>query len=111
MLVRVPESRIMGFWIARIYRSFLCQQQVLAKAVGSTMLGINTGLLSNLVVPIPPANEQKRILNVIQSLATLIQAESDKLANLKVTKTGLMQDLLTGRVRVTGLMGEEAVRR
>lgn len=48
----------------------------------------------------PSLDEQKRIADRLDSLDGFIQMEQFKLAKLRQQKQGLMQDLLTGRVRV-----------
>lgn len=49
---------------------------------------------------LPSLDEQKRIADRLDSLDGVIQTEQSKLAKLCHQKQGLMQDLLTGRVRV-----------
>ena len=77
-------------------------------AVGQTMLNLNTQILANLPILVPPKHEQINITNIFES----INDELDKLISEKSTlltiKRGLMQDLLTGRVRVK-LDGETAI--
>jgi len=71
-------------------------------AVGQTMLNLNTQILANLPILVPPKHEQINITNIFES----INDELDKLISEKSTllsiKHGLMQDLLTGRIRVGG---------
>jgi len=55
---------------------------------------------NRLPVPLPPLEEQKRIAGIFNSIEVKIQAEEIKLAQLQQTKRGLMQDLLSGDVRV-----------
>jgi len=50
---------------------------------------------------LPASNEQRRIADRFDAIDGLIQIEQSKLAKLRQQKHGLMQDLLTGRVRVT----------
>ena len=50
----------------------------------------------------PPLDEQKRITNLMAAVDEPVTAGRHKLATLINTKMGLMQDLLTGRVRVKG---------
>ena len=51
-------------------------------------------------IPVPPADEQTRILALHSTVLLRIQRENDFLGHLAKLKTGLMQDLLTGKVRV-----------
>jgi type I restriction enzyme S subunit len=53
-----------------------------------------------------PIDEQKRIFEVLNHQQHLLQKQSQNLEKLKHQKTGLMQDLLTGKVRVISLNKE-----
>lgn len=103
MLVRVPKSAMIGEWLVRAYKHERSQRQIMARAVGSTMVNLNSTLLRDLIVMLPKNAEQERILFVLGQAYELdfaTQLELDKLATLKV---GLMQDLLSGRVTVAEL--------
>lgn len=70
-------------------------------AVGQTMLNLNTSILSELPVVLPPEHEQKTIGKAILSIEAKIAVAAAKLDSLLITKKALMQDLLTGKVRIT----------
>ena len=53
-----------------------------------------------LPLPLPKVEEQKAIVNVLDSLDTSIRTEEAYREKLKLQKKGLMHDLLTGKVRV-----------
>jgi len=50
---------------------------------------------------VPPVAEQTRIVSILDTHDTRIRAEEATLAKLRQVKRGLMDDLLTGRVRVS----------
>ena len=77
----------------------------MAQAVGSIMKGINTPLLSNLIVS-SNVGEQERILAVIKPKEQIIKETISQRNKLLKTKQGLMQDLLSGRVSIRPLMEE-----
>lgn len=56
-----------------------------------------------LPIPVPPLVEQTRIAEAISKIDNALGMEKQKLESLNRTKRGLMQDLLTGRVRVNGV--------
>jgi len=70
-------------------------------AVGQTMLNLNTSILSDLPVLLPSVQEQKYIAETIAALDHSLAIKKKKLLALENTKKALMQDLLTGKVRVT----------
>ena len=100
MLVRPPESDINGRWLAYFYRHDMGQRQILARAVGSTMVNLNSTLLRKLLIAKPERDEQVQIVQRLMSLDARIHQDWLNVCKLRLLKTGLMQDLLTGRVRV-----------
>jgi type I restriction enzyme S subunit len=80
---------------------------ILANAVGSTMKCLNTSILSSLPVFKPHVTEQRVIAERIMKVERLAEDQSRKLINLKSVKSGLLQDLLSGRVRVPEEMIEQ----
>ncbi len=106
LLIRPPKKLINGQWLAAIYRHRYSQSQMRAKAIGSTMIGLNTNLLKNLIIVLPSLEEQTFIINKSATIAMRLHFEESYLAKLKQLKNGLMHDLLTGRVRVTQFIPE-----
>ncbi|MCB9545319.1 MAG: restriction endonuclease subunit S [Myxococcales bacterium] len=69
----------------------------------STSSGLNTinrSLLSAVPVAVLPVPEQQRVLALARGASSRIEQESEALRKLRTLKRGLMDDLLTGRVRV-----------
>jgi type I restriction enzyme S subunit len=62
---------------------------------------INREELAEFVAPIPPIAEQRRIGTALDGMERRIMSESSELVKLRLLKAGLMDDLLSGRVRVT----------
>lgn len=69
-------------------------------AEGGVQKNIRGSKLLAHLVPVPPAAEQQRILRVVRTFDAASKAEESQLAKLHQLKSGLMNDLLTGRVRV-----------
>lgn len=59
--------------------------------------------ISSYEIPLPPLPEQHQISEILSSLDSKIQTEKSYKEKLKIIKKGLMQDLLTGKVRVDSL--------
>ncbi len=68
---------------------------------GRSINGILRGDLESFIIPIPSVNEQKIITDMLFSIEEKIEKESSHLDQLKLLKKGLMQVLLTGKLRVT----------
>jgi len=56
--------------------------------------------LSNLLIPLPPLPEQKKIAQILMTIDNKIEAEMKTKEELEKLKQGMMDKLLTGKVRV-----------
>ena len=104
LLMRTPIDVISPWWISTIYQFHTTQKQVNVNAVGSTMVNLNTTILSNLLISLPRISEQYRIEEALNKIQSAYQQSLYQHQKLIKVKTGLMQDLLTGKVRVTDLL-------
>jgi type I restriction enzyme S subunit len=68
---------------------------------GTSINGLLRGDLESFVVPLPPLLEQKKIAEILSSADDEVKKESDHKEQLELLKKGLMQVLLTGKIRVT----------
>ncbi|MBD2254164.1 restriction endonuclease subunit S [Nostoc parmelioides] len=79
-------------------------QKWLEKAVvGTTRAEISIGILKKLRLLLPPKSEQELIADILETHDNCIRTEEAYLNKLKLQKQGLMQDLLTGKVRVKSI--------
>lgn len=97
-----------GEFLQFVLRSSAVRRQIQAHAVGTSgsMVKISGRIVCQLTTAIPPKPEQERILNCLASGDSRLQAEVEKALVLRDLKAGLMDDLLTGRVRVTPLLAD-----
>lgn len=87
-------------FFAKLLESDTTQRQLMNMAVGGTMPSINKEIAMRLQFVAPPHDEQIRIVEKIQCSDALINEEIAKLQKLQLTKSGLLQDLLYGKVRI-----------
>ncbi len=71
-----------------------------ALAPQSAQKNINLSFLKPLIIPVPHPSEQQRCSELYESVSSQILIQSNELEKLNAIKSGLMSDLLTGRVRV-----------
>lgn len=100
LLYRPAPKSLHPEWFATVYRHDFVQKQIAAKAVGTTMVNLNTGLLTSLELAVPDWDEQVAVVDRITSFASKVRAEESTLSKLQNLKRGLSHDLLTGRKRV-----------
>jgi len=93
------------FWILHWKRS---KERIELLTSGSTVVGIKQSVFRKVIFAFPSYNEQERIYAVLNSHDEINKNEKHKLKKLQRLKTGLMQDLLTGKVRVTDILNQKA---
>mgnify|MGYP006281366435 CR=1 FL=1 len=98
--VRLENPQIDHFFLSYIISTRNFQKALESKTVGTTRKSINTNILSNLPLVVPPLPEQQRIASIFVSVDKNIEIEKTFREKLLQLKKGLMQDLLTGKVRV-----------
>ena len=82
------------------------RRKIIEKASGSTFLEISKFDFENLSFPIPPLEEQEKIVSILSKQDEVIE-KLEKLIELKVRqKKGLMQRLLSGKLRLKGFSGD-----
>ncbi len=104
-LVRlVPKKNLMpeylNYWM-NFPKNHVWIKTIATQAVHQA--NINPTNLGKLSVYVPKVEEQERIISIIDESKKGIVAMQKELSKLYLQKTGLMQDLLTGKVSVDGL--------
>ena len=74
---------------------------------GTTRQKLNQSAMRNILIPLPPLSEQKRIAEILSQIDQAIEKEEKYKQKLERLKKGLMEDLLTGKVRVNKLLEGE----
>jgi type I restriction enzyme, S subunit len=77
--------------------------------IGQAVKGINLKALRELNILVPPPNEAQLIAKELNTANNVLSGEATNLKKLQSLKTGLMQDLLSGKVRVNHLIKETAI--
>lgn len=71
---------------------------------GGTMSAIRSETIRSTQLPVPPPDEQTNIEAILEEYSNRLHKEEAILEKCRLQKTGLMDDLLTGRVPVTPLL-------
>jgi len=100
-LARVrPLERISPAFLVHLLRSPLGQKTLELAQVGTTRAELSIAPLRRIPFAFPKRAEQNKIATMLDTQDGLIAAHELELAKLVQLKSGLMTDLLTGRVRV-----------
>jgi len=104
-----PNVRTDGNFLLWAIRHSRTQKAIQLEIKGTTFAEITLGSLRQVPVAAPvEINEQQEIGKRLTLIDEQLQGEQEYLAKTHSEKSGLMDDLLTGRVRVTPLLAEGA---
>ncbi len=76
------------------------RSQFLFYAVGTKVSGISKTNIAKLTMPVPTKPEQSAIAAILSDMDAEIAALEEKLEKARLVKQGMMQELLTGRIRL-----------
>ena len=87
-------------YLAQLSNSDWFRKEMRTILVGSTQVHIRTGEFFDVLIARPPFAEQVEITNALLAIDKKIKLLNKKMSIFQSTKKALMQDLLTGKVRV-----------
>jgi type I restriction enzyme S subunit len=91
------------------FQSNSVRKQMMDNSKFTTRAGISGESLSRVLIAIPDIAEQEKIANALGTIDSMISSSNEKLKSVMSLKRALMQDLLTGKVRVNVDNKENAV--
>lgn len=94
----VAHESICNEWL--YYMVHILRFKMMERAIGSTFLEISKKDLSELDIAVPTFLEQCAIAQVLSDMDDEIEQLEKKLAKCQQIKQGMMQELLTGRIRL-----------
>ncbi|RQG98297.1 restriction endonuclease subunit S [Natrarchaeobius oligotrophus] len=101
-LARVtPTTDLDARWLKYCLSTKIYQDLIDVFSTGSTRASLNIGELREIPIICPPISEQDRISEVLSTVEREIEIERENKQHLQDLKRGLLQDLLTGKVRVS----------
>ena len=99
-LVKVDPGITNSRWLGHFMASRLGGQQFQTLNDSGAKAGLNLPTVDLLSFANPLKEERNRIVKIIDNHDDLIRVEKEQVAKLQLFKQGLMQDLLSGQVRV-----------
>lgn len=90
------DSAFLGYYL----NSPAIVKQKASKGQGDAVVHISSRALSAIVISIPKPDEQSAIAAVLYDIDAEIEAINNKLDKARAIKQAMMQELLTGRVRL-----------
>jgi len=87
-------------YIYYLLSSAIIYHQYINMAAGSSVLNLNKYIVSSVLVIVPPIAEQTAIAEVLSDMDAEIATLETRLEKTRFLKQGMMQELLTGRIRL-----------
>lgn len=98
LVIRPNENVLFGEFLANFIR--FDRKQILGLVTGSTVYHLYASGMGNFAFKLPPLAEQKTISAILSSMDKEINALVAYKNKQELIKTGLMQELLTGKTRL-----------
>ena len=96
---RGKEDEIDNTYMKFYFLGFKFQKEILIESTGGTVQGIKGSRLHKLKVSFPKIKEQEKIAEILSTWDEAIELKEKLIEEKKEFKRGLMQKLLTGKVR------------
>jgi type I restriction enzyme, S subunit len=98
--IRKIKDFVLPEYLSMILASSFYREKLNNIAGGSSQKALTIQKLENVEVPIPPKSEQEKLVGILSSIDEKISINQKLKEKLTLLKKGLMQDLLSGRVRI-----------
>lgn len=100
-LIKLKKDEIESNFAEFVFQSFLLQNQMKVSVASSVQGNIFQGAIKKLKLPYPPTKDERdEISNMITEFSSISNEKQSKIIKLRSLKKSLMQNLLTGKVRV-----------
>jgi type I restriction enzyme S subunit len=98
---RIHNKKLTPGFLIYFLRSNRVRERLISGAGQVAITNISQATLQNFDIVIPSLNEQKQIAEILSSVDEELEKESNHKEHLELLKKGLMQVLLTGKIRVS----------
>ena len=102
ILCRKTKDVFSKYYLGYFFNSKVFHNQLLRYMTGSKVLSISKSDIKKTMVLLPPKLEQEKIANALTRIDNLIEDYEKLIRKKEKIKQGLMQNLLTGKVRLKG---------
>jgi type I restriction enzyme S subunit len=93
------NSNINSFFLAMLIRSEAVATFLSTNSIGATMSNLNHSILNQVVLPLPPLNEQQRIIAAVESFFTVVDEIEQNKNDLRSTVTAAKSKILSLAIR------------
>jgi type I restriction enzyme S subunit len=94
------EQEVNGIYLSYFFRSGEGRKLIFSLAQGATRYNLSKANFLKLVMPMPEVDEQTHIATILSDMDSEIITLETKLCKARSIKQGMMQQLLTGKIRL-----------
>lgn len=98
------NEELYGFFFY-LYFSNAFLKRIMSMTAKSSVDSVRMEMIADMLVPLPPKNEQIAIAKAVFDITTLTESLHELIEKKKSVKQGAVQELLTGRKRLPGFSG------
>ncbi len=102
LFARPDPGKVVPEYLAQLTNSEQGRRQVFSGQSGLAQKHLNVSSYSKMTFALPPVQEQRRIVEILSTWDQAIATTERLLGNCEEQKLGLMQGLLTGKLRLNG---------
>jgi len=106
-LIKPKHERVVNIFLKYFLDSEWIKKQILKRTKQLSVINLHLEEIRDFLIFLPPLSEQKRIAEILSQIDQAIEKEEKYKEKLERLKKGLMEDLLTGKVRVNKLLEGE----
>jgi type I restriction enzyme, S subunit len=99
-LIRTNNDLALPIYLFQYLKTDIFRRQIIGKDSGSAMNFFGIGQTEKFIIPLPSLTEQSRIAQTLSDMDSDIETLEKKLVKYKLLKQGLIQNLLTGKIRL-----------
>ena len=100
IIVFTPEQKLHPIFMGTLLNASAARKQKAERGQGDAIVHIHTNSLAGITISIPSYEEQEAIAKILSDMDAEIEALERKLAKLRQVKRGMVQQLLTGKIRL-----------
>ena len=99
-IVLLKNIKVNNFYLYYALSSHITKKQIIAVTLATTVPLLTQQQIKSFRIPLPSSGEQKKIAEILLIVDKKLEFDKERKEKLESIKKGLMQVLLTGRVRV-----------
>jgi type I restriction enzyme S subunit len=106
-LIKPKHEKVINIYLKYFFDSEWIKKQIVKRTKQLSVVNLHLEEIREFFILLPPLPEQQRIAEILSQIDQTIEKEQQYKEKLQRIKQGLMQDLLTGKVRVNHLVEEK----